>query len=354
MLEDIITRRSILKVGVSGAALSLAAPFVFGNARAAGQLTVADPGGPYSEAFRKGFYDPFEKKTGIKVTNVARDPEPVAQFKAVVETKSYIWDVGFLASPARQTLSAQGLLHPMGLSASDFPDLIEGSIFPDWLGTDVYTTVSAFRTDRFSKGMPQNMTDFWDVEGFPGRRGMYKSPVWTLEQVLLADGVSPAELYPLDVERAFKKLTEIKPYINVWWTSGAQSTQLLQTNEVDWLTVFNSRAQTIIDAGGPVKINWAQGMYGIEGWAIPRDSPKADIAHEFIRFCADAAGQAATTGVLAYGPTNRKAFELISLERAKVLSTYKDNISQMVLTNDQWWQKNRSAIQDRFNEWMLG
>ncbi len=39
----------------------------------------------------------------------------------------------------------------------------------------------------------------------------------------MADGVAPDALYPLDVDRAFRKLEQIKPHIAVWWTSGGQS-----------------------------------------------------------------------------------------------------------------------------------
>src|SRR5689334_11778988 len=89
-----IRRRGLLK-GAGGLALGFAAPLgAVRPARAATTaITVADPGGPYGPGYRKAFYDPFEKATGIKVVNVAREAEPTAQFKAMVETKSYSWDV---------------------------------------------------------------------------------------------------------------------------------------------------------------------------------------------------------------------------------------------------------------------
>ena len=42
------------------------------------------------------------------------------------------------------------------------------------------------------------------------------------EFALMADGVKPDELYPLDLARATKKLETIKDDI-VFWTSGAES-----------------------------------------------------------------------------------------------------------------------------------
>ena len=79
---------------------------LIGRAGAATQITVADPGGPFGPAFRKAFYDPFEKATGNKVVNVAREAEPTAQFKAMVETQ--VLHLGRLHA------DALGARHPRG------------------------------------------------------------------------------------------------------------------------------------------------------------------------------------------------------------------------------------------------
>ena len=71
------TRRTLLQLAGGVAAGAVAAPYLTGTARAATQITVADPGGPFGPAFRKAFYDPFEKATGNKVVNVAREAEPI-------------------------------------------------------------------------------------------------------------------------------------------------------------------------------------------------------------------------------------------------------------------------------------
>ena len=44
----------------------------------------------------------------------------------------------------------------------------------------------------------------------------------TFECALMADGVDPANLYPIDWDRAFKSLDKIKPSILKWWKSGAE------------------------------------------------------------------------------------------------------------------------------------
>ena len=46
-------------------------------------------------------------------------------------------------------------------------------------------------------------------------------PVPVLEFALLADGVAPGALYPLDVDRAFRFLESRKDVVNVWYKSPA-------------------------------------------------------------------------------------------------------------------------------------
>src|SRR5205823_2462578 len=74
---------------------------------------------------------------------------------------------------------------------------------------------------------PKSWADWWDVKKFPGARSMRDHPVDNLEFALIADGVAMDKLYPLDVDRAFKKLDQIKPHVNVWWSTGQQPAQLL-------------------------------------------------------------------------------------------------------------------------------
>ena len=343
-------RRNILKMA-GGLALAGAVPSVFSQSR---QLVVADPGGPYTAAYRKAFYDPFEKATGIRVVNVAREAQPVAQLTAMVKTRNFAWDVTTLTLQQDiPILEEGGLLEPLGLAASDFPNMLQGSITPSFLGVDVYATVLAYRTDKYGKNAPKTWADFWNVEKFPGPRSLRRNAIDTLEQALMADGVPIDKLYPLDMDRAFKSLDKIKKHVAVWWTSGAQAMQLIQSGEVNMISTWNARAQTAIEGGAPVAINWNQGLYSVEGWGVPKGSPRADIAKQFVKFCADAKRQSDFTDTLAYGPTALEAYKNIPAARAAILPTAPANISLMKPPSGQWWHKNRNAASDRFNAWLL-
>ncbi len=345
------TRRGVLKLA-GGLAVASAFPAkVFGQNK---QIVVADPGGPYTAAYRKAFYDPFEKATGIRVINVAREAQPVAQLTAMVKTKNFVWDVTTLTvAQDIPILEEAGLLEPLGLKVGDFSNMLAESVAPNFMGVDVYSTVLAYRSDKYGKNPPSSWADFWNVEKFPGRRSLRRNAIDTLEQALMADGVSIDKLYPLDLDRAFKSLDRIKPHVAVWWTSGAQAMQLIQSGEVDMISTWNARAQTAIEGGAPVAIVWNQGLYSIEGWGVPKGTPRAEEAKAFVKFCADAARQAAFTDTLAYGPTNLGAYQNIPAKRAAILPTSAANLKLMRAPSAQWWHKNRNLASDRFNAWLL-
>ncbi len=72
----------------------------------------------------------------------------------------------------------------------------------------------------------------------------------TLEWALIADGVSPTDVYkvlgtPAGVDRAFKKLDSIKSSI-VWWEAGAQPPQLLSDGAVVMTQVYNGRIDAAV------------------------------------------------------------------------------------------------------------
>ncbi len=343
-----LTRRATLGGLAAGTVIAAA-----GRAHAGETITVADPGGVYSTAWSESFYRPFEQESGITVRNITRDAEPTSQVKAIVETKSYIWDVVSVSIQSIKLLASQNLLEPLDWDNPDMAQLIPQAKQKFWAGTNVYGTVLAARTDHFGKNLPRSWADFYDVKAFPGRRALPKQPIFALESALLADGVAPKDLYPLDADRAFRKLDQIKDHIDVWWASYPQTTQLLQSGEVDLLFTANARAQAAVDTAAPVQLIWNQGFYGLEGWAIPRGTPRADAARRFIQYSAKAKQQALYTKTLSYGPTNPGAYAFIPPARAEDLPTAPSHFDSLILVNDDWWTANKDRTFDRYMTWLL-
>ncbi|HEY4250654.1 MAG TPA: ABC transporter substrate-binding protein [Roseomonas sp.] len=333
---------------------AIAAPFIFtaGRAFAADQITAADVGGAPGTAMRNAFYDPFERETGIKVVGVAHESDPTVQFRLAVDSRSYIWDLCMVTPAHVQSLTRpRPYLEPLNLQG--VPGLIDGMLTADWCGFSVFATILAYRTDKFGENGPRSWADFWDVEKFPGRRSLYRGANGPIEAALMADGVAPRDLYPLDVNRAFRKLDQIKRHINVWWSSGAQNTQILQSGEVDMADSWGARAYAAIAAGAPVKMCWDQGLYSTDGWSILRGTPRADLARRFIQFCMKPEQQAIYSSQVANGSSNQLAYQFIPAERAALLPTSPANLRGLGPVDNAWWAANRARVGERFQDWLL-
>ncbi len=350
-----VSRRNFLRIaGAAGA--TICAPAVWGlKAQEGRRIVVRDPGGPYTPGFTLAFYEPFKKATGIEVVGIVGQHDPVAYIRSIVETKNYVWDGALVNQMVHDVLMGSksgGLLEEHKADPGGIPKRF---VKPSFMPVLALQTVFTYRTDAFSgKAAPESWADFWNVNEFPGRRALRKSPQETLEQALLADGVPADKLYPLDLDRAFKSLDRLKKDVQVWWTGGAQTSQMLKTREVDLCPTWNARAQAAIDEGAPAKIVFNQGLLNTEGFCVIKGGPKADLVREFIAFTRDPERQAAFTKHLSYGPVHPDAYKFIDAERAKALPTSPENMKTAIQVNTQYWSGALDAVQERFNAWLLG
>ncbi|NKB84703.1 extracellular solute-binding protein [Ochrobactrum grignonense] len=274
----------------------------------------------------------------------------------MVEAQNYTWDGALLSRSSHLSLVDLGYLAPIMNSGGPGPNLatLPQEFYGDFImGVDIYATVLAYRTDALGDNPPKNWADFFDLENFQGARALRKNPFDTVEQALLADGVAPADIYPLDFDRAFAKLDQIKSGIDTWWTNGAQTSQLLASGEIDMLPAWNGRAQVAIDGGAPVKLVWDNAFYTYEGWTILKGSPNEELMREFIDFCAQPDRQAEYTPFVAYGPTNPKAFDFIDAARAEILPSNPAYLPKMIAVDSVFWGKNKDAVTERFEAWLL-
>jgi putative spermidine/putrescine transport system substrate-binding protein len=354
-IKSAINRRAILKgAGIGAAAVAFPTVLVPRKTRAAVQLTVRDPGGPYEKAFTEGLYKPFnEKYKGqCEVIGVAGKHEPTSQIKAMVDTKTYTWDAALISQAAHDLLVASNYLDMLELKGTAYDEIKPEYKTPTFAGNDIYAAVIGYRTDKVKKP-PKSWADLWNVKDFPGRRALRKYPFDTIEEALMADGVPKDKVYPCDFDRAFKSLDKIRKDVAVWWDQGAQSSQMIKTNEVDIIAGYNARLQAAIDEGAPVALEWNQNIAGVEGWVILKGTPRADWCRKFIALAMEAKSQADWAPYLAYGPSNTNAFKFISPERAKVSGSFPEHASKALLIDNAFWGKEKDKAIDMFNAWML-
>jgi putative spermidine/putrescine transport system substrate-binding protein len=226
-----------------------------------------------------------------------------------------------------------------------------------WVAFDVECVCLVTSTSKYtSDTAPHSWADFWDTRKFPGRRALQNWVQTTPEKALLADGVDPANLYPLDLDRAFKVLDRIKPSIRIWWPIGNQvlSQELLRSGEVDMLDMWDGRALQVIKQGAKGKLEWNQGFYFLPPFSIPKGAKNIENAQRFINFILQPKQQAAWSNHSYYGYVNTKAGALVDPSITSDLPTAPQNFSKMIQVDAGWWATNLGAVQKRYDTWLAG
>jgi putative spermidine/putrescine transport system substrate-binding protein len=228
----------------------------------------------------------------------------------------------------------------------------------------VYSTVFAYNTEAFPDNPPQTIADVFDLEKFPGKRGMQKSPLYNLEWALMADGVPVDEVYEVlateeGVDRAFKKLDTIKDQV-VWWTAGAQPPQLLADKEVVIASAYNGR---LFEAGEvekqPIKIIWNGQALDLDGWMVPSGGKNKDAVYEFVKYSTDTQRLADQAQFISYGPARKSSAPMVGkhaelgIDMAPNMPTNPANMTDAFMTDFEFWADNKDSLNERFNAWLV-
>ena len=343
-----LSRRRLLKTGAASAAI-LAAPSVMRGVAAAEDNTVyvGTWGGAWGRAQETYFNKPFTEKTGIKC--VAVGGISLAKVKAMVETGTYDFDICDMNYPQAEH---DKLVQPMDRSVMDFTNIGPEGILANGLRDATFATQLVYRKDKFPNGGPKNWADFWDVKKFPGKRALNTRPNTILEFALMADGVPVDKVYPLDIERAFKKLNEIKPHITVWWSQIVEATRLIHDGEVDMISLWSSGVKMLKDSNDPVEVVWNQAHLEVGGaFYVIKGTPRAKNAFKYLEFFHDPKQHAEFCRTLAFGPGNPKCFEYMSKEEIALAPTAPQNWSIGVVPDYDWLTPRNAMLQERFSQW---
>jgi putative spermidine/putrescine transport system substrate-binding protein len=343
------SRRQVIR-GIGGCGALAVLPWGDQVAAAAtDQLVVADYGGVTTEVSRKAFYAPFQAAT--KVTVQEATMTGFAQIKVMVLAGNVQWDVASTEEQNMYIGGAEGLLEPIDYSIVKKEVLLPGAAQKFGVIKSYYSGNLAYNTTKFPTP-PTGWADFWDVNRFPGARGMRNSPQENIEFALLADGVAPDKLYPLDLPRAFKKLSEIKPQVKVWWTSGAQSMQIIADNVVTMTPTWNGRVEGARRNGIPVELVWNQALLIGAPYIVPKGAPDKENAMKFIQFTLQPERMAQFATEFFSGPGVPAALDFVSPEVKKRLPTSPDNLKQMAHFNGEWYAQNGDNLNKQWESWM--
>lgn len=314
------------------------------------KLVFVDWGGTNTDARIAANIEPFEEEYDCDVTVVT--PSDYSKLIAMVENGTTEWDVMNCDAYWGAYAGTKGYLEPIDYN------VVTEKIDPDAqleyvMGAEVYSSVLAYNTDEYTADTaPKNWVDFWDTTKYPGKRAMWQYPVTVLEAALMADGVPMDQLYPLDLDRAFAKLDEIKDDI-VWWTEGAQPSQMLSTGEANMALAWSGRVLTAKEEGSPVDLTYTNGLRIAAGWVVPKGAPNKDMAMKFIEYISKGESQAAFSEKIPYGSTNPAATDLMTDELKEKIGQTDEQMAEQIYVSSEYWSEHLTEVEERFNAWLV-
>jgi len=321
-----------------------------GDKKTATKLTVVSyGGGAYQESHQKAFCTPFSEIISSTVDSVTWNAE-YGKLKTMVDSGSIDWDVVDVTAAQFARGQKEGLFAKLEITPQSC-NFLPNSISEYGVANVYWATVLAYKKSAFPTSPPKTWRDFWDVKKYPGNRALYDDPRGALEFALLADGVTIDKLYPLDVDRAFKKLDEIKPFIRVWWSDGTQPVQMLLNDTIVMSSAWNGRIFAVEQARNEIGYSWEGAAQELDYWVIPKGSKNEKLASMFILFASQPKVLAKQAEIVGYGPANQEALNFVNENIKPDLPTYEPNWKVSFVVNADWWSENEERVKARWLSW---
>lgn len=310
-------------------------------------LTYRGYAGISLEAQKKAFLEPFAAATGIEVNTVDATYDDI---RAMVDAGETTIDMAE-TDPFFALGNCGTYAEPLDYSIIDTTDLPAEFVSECAVPSFTYAVMLAYNPDVLDSA-PRSWTDFFDTEAFPGKRAIYGESAsgGTLEIALLADGVAPEDLYPLDVDRALAKLDTIRDDLVIFDTM-ADSERLMVEGDVAMIEGWQARVLGARLEGSRFKVIPSERIVAYDVFMVPKGTPNRELGMRLIAEAVGVAAQEEYSSVVPYGAINRRAKPTALDEEHKdlMIGDYRD---EAVIQDQQWWAENHEAATQAWEEWL--
>jgi putative spermidine/putrescine transport system substrate-binding protein len=366
-------RNHLIKTTVASAVIgaALAVP-------AQADVTVVSWGGAYTMSQQKAYADTYAPG-GINFVNYNGG---LGEVRAQVESGNVTWDIVDVLPHEARVGCDEGLFEELPrdvfVKAPDGTSMDDDMFVPvpnDCVVPQIFWSYVPFYQkgtfDGNAAGNPKTIADFFDVEKFPGKRGIHTWANATVEMALMADGVAPGDVYKTlstkaGQDRAFAKLDTIKDHV-VFWSAGAEPLELVKSGEVAMSLAYNGRiGAAVLSENAPFVTNWDGQVLEEEWLVLLKGSPNRDEALKFLIHASAPEQQAGQAKWITYAPMRKSGIDIIAnsenagkpwfntgVNILPLMPNAGEATSQKHLYADPvWWADNGDSISERFKAWM--
>jgi putative spermidine/putrescine transport system substrate-binding protein len=305
-------------------------------------------------AFQSAFVQPFTAVTGTPVRELVWDTG-IDALRAKAKATDDPWDLVIVDPDELATGCSEGLLEKLDWATIGGKDHYQAQAVSDCgLGAVVSTTILAWDKDKLP--VTPTWADFWDVAKYPGKRGLRKGVRGNLEFALMADGVAPSDVYKTlatsdGVDRAFRKLDQLKPYIE-WWSTEAEAARILASGDVQMTSAPSDQiAMLALRDHRNFGLQFTASLFEVESWAIMKGSLTIKTAEQFLYFTGlPVLGtkllQRTGAGSLVKGLHDGLAPEVVAVSPGT-----QANMAAGLRVDAGFWHDNLGKLRQRFDSW---
>ncbi len=301
------------------------------------QLVFVNYGGESLNAAKAGWIDPFAKKTGVKFATDS--PSAPAKVKAMVDAGNTTWDI--IDLDVGSGALGCGTLYEKRSDAIDM-SAIDPQYVTDDCGVPVMVQAMAlvYNPEKFGDNPPTKITDFLDTAKYPGKRITLNYAFAGLEGMLLADGVEPKALYPLDLDRAATAVARLGSDLTLLPSSAAQG-EALESGDFSMCWCMMGRAAISEERGARLGVVWDHAFAGWDALYAVKGSKYPAAQQAFLDFVATPEAQVGFAKVVPYGPTTPDADLDLQGNRGNFLAQNNmDAIGDLAVQDATWWKDN--------------
>ena len=337
---------------------------------ATADVNVTSWGGAYTASQQKAYADTWKEGT----VNFINYNGGLGEVRTQVESGTVTWDIVDVLPDQARTGCDEGLFEE--LDRSMFTPAADGTSMDDDIMVEVpndcvvpqifWSYVPFYQKGTFTGDQPTTIADFFNVEKFPGKRGIHTWPNALIEMALVADGVEIKDVYDVmstdeGIDRAFNMLDKIKDH-SVFWSSGAKPLELVQSGEVSMSIAYNGRiGAAVLSEGAEFVTVWDAQVLEEEWLVLMKGAPNRDEALKFLIHASAPEQQAGQAKYINYGPMRKSAFSIMQagepwFHNGKNIMEHMPNreevMARSVIANPEWWADNGDSVSERFTAWM--
>jgi len=345
-------------------------------------LIIGTWGGPYEAAQYTALFHPFEQHTGMAVSTadytgglaVLNEPSPPDILDMLQDEAEVACEAGLLLEFDHASLvDADRGIASTTQRASAGEDLARDSfarhdfyrgVFSDCSVAHLsFSTLIAYDERAFTGEKPQYIKDLFDLERFPGKRALQRSPAALFEWAMMAEGVPVSQIYDLlSTERGLRlvmnRLEKLRGHV-IWWDNPAEAVAMLEQGDAVMASGYNGRFFEAWSRGVPINMIWDGQIIDRSVWAIPASS-SASMATKlaFLRFALHPERLAHMARQIPYGPLRKSAFKYIGLHpdsgivMRDHLPTAEHHLANALHRDTRWYARTLRLREDYFSRWL--